>query len=76
MPEKTLRAFADHGNVGKPLDSDISAADSVLTQAAAEGVDLETITRELAREGVQSFCDAYDQLLRCIRSKLGSLAMP
>jgi hypothetical protein len=39
-------------------------------------VDLEAITRELEREGVQSFCDAYDQLLRCIHSKLGSLAMP
>jgi transaldolase len=76
MPENTLRAFADHGNVGESLGPDLSAANAVLSQAGAEGVDLETITGELEREGVKSFCDAYDQLLRCIESKLGSFAMP
>jgi transaldolase len=76
MPEKTLRAFADHGSVGEPLGPDVSAADAVLSEAAAEDVDLKTVTRELEREGVQSFCDAYDKLLRCIQSKLGSIAMP
>src|SRR5215208_1198746 len=59
MPENTLHAFADHGNIGERLGSDISAANTVLADAAAEGVDLETITRELEREGVKSFCDAY-----------------
>ena len=76
MPENTLRAFADHGNLGERLGSDVSAANTVLADAAAEGVDLQTITRELEREGVNSFCDAYDQLLRCIETKLGSFAMP
>ena len=76
MPEKTLRAFAEHGNVAEPLGPDLSAANRVLAGAAAEGVSLETITRELERDGVQAFCDAYDELLRCIESKLGSFAMP
>jgi transaldolase len=76
MPEKTLRAFADHGHVERALDSDLTAADTVLSLAAAEGVDLETITHELESEGVKSFCDAYDRLLRCIESKLGSFATP
>jgi transaldolase len=76
MPENTLRAFADHGNIGDPLGSDVSAANAVLADAAAEGVDLETITRELEHEGVNSFSDAYDQLLRCIETRLGSFAMP
>jgi transaldolase len=76
MPENTLRAFADHGNTDERLGSDVSAANTVLADAAAEGVDLETITRELERDGVMSFCDAYDQLLRCIKTKLGSFAMP
>jgi transaldolase len=74
MPENTLRAFAQHGAVSEPLGSDLSAAHTVLSEAAAEGVDLETITRELEREGVQAFCDAYDELLKCIHSKLGSFA--
>jgi transaldolase len=76
MPEKTLRAFADHGNVERSLDSDLGAAQTLLSHAAAEGVDLGTITQELEREGVRSFCDAYDRLLRCIQSKLGSFATP
>jgi transaldolase len=74
MPESTLRAFADHGSVGEPLGSDVSAARALLAEAAAEGVDLEAITRDLEREGVESFCDAYRQLLGCIEAKLGSLA--
>ena len=73
MPEQTLRAFADHGNVGHALSADPEAAETVLSAAAAQGVDLEAITRELEREGVKAFCDSYEQLLACIESKLGSL---
>ena len=73
MPEKTLRAFADHGDVGHVLSSDVAAAEGVLLVAGVEGVDLRTITRELEQEGVQAFCDSYDQLLSCIESKVGSL---
>jgi transaldolase len=74
MPDKTLRAFADHGDVGHALSSDVAAAEGVLLVAGVEGVDLRTITRELEHEGVQAFCDSYDQLLSCIESKLGSLS--
>ena len=73
MPEKTLRAFADHGGVGHALSSDVTAAEGVLSVAGVEGVDLDTLTRMLEQEGVQAFCDSYDQLLSCIDSKLGSL---
>jgi transaldolase len=76
MPDKTLRAFADHGNVERALGSDLAATEAVLSAAAAEGLDLERITRELEREGVESFCDSYGELLSCIESKLGSLATP
>ena len=74
MPEKTLRAFADHGDVGHALSSDVAAAEGVLLVAGVKGVDLKTITRELEHEGVQAFCDSYDQLLSCIESKLGALS--
>jgi len=73
MPEQTLRAFAEHGNVEHALDADPAAAKATLAAAAEEGVDLETITAELEREGVKAFCDSYDQLIACIESKLGSL---
>ncbi len=73
MPQQTLRAFAEHGNVEHALDADPDAARTVLSAAAGEGIDLETITSELEREGVKAFCDSYEQLLACIESKLGSL---
>jgi transaldolase len=73
MPEQTLRAFADHGDVEQALDADPAAAQAILSSAAEEGVDLERITGELEREGVKAFCDSYNELVACIESKLGSL---
>jgi transaldolase len=73
MPEQTLRAFADHGDVEHALDADPAAAQAILSSAAEEGVDLERITGELERGGVKAFCDSYDELVACIESKLGSL---
>ena len=70
MPEHTLRAFADHGEVTPTLDTDPDAADRTLAQAQAAGIKLSTMTTELEREGVQSFCDSYRQLLDCIEGKL------
>ena len=73
MPEHTLRAFADHGEVTPTLAADPTAAARILAGAHAAGVDLTSVTDELEREGVQSFCDSYRQLLDCIESKLGTV---
>jgi transaldolase len=69
MPEATLRAFADHGRVRPALSVDAGAADKMLRRAAEVGVDLQAITAELEREGVQSFCHSYDELLTCVATK-------
>jgi transaldolase len=73
MPEKTLRAFADHGTIEVTLGPDADAAEAVLRAAAAEGVELDRIARELEDQGVRAFCDAYEQLSSCIESKARSL---
>jgi transaldolase len=72
MPEATMRAFADHGEVRDTLSVVVGAAKATLRRAHDAGVDLDAITAQLEREGVRSFCDAYDQLLACIEIKLGS----
>jgi transaldolase len=74
MPEQTLRAFADHGQVTRLLDADPAATEQTLQQAAQAGIDLAAVTAELEREGVESFCDSYRQLLACIESKLTVIA--
>jgi transaldolase len=74
MPEHTLRAFADHGRVARTLDADPAEAERTLGRAQAVGVDLASVTAELEREGVRSFCDSYDQLLNCIEQKIELVA--
>jgi len=70
MPEQTLRAVADHGEVARTLDRDPGAAEQTLAEAATAGIHLDSVTAELEREGVRSFCDSYHQLLDCIESKI------
>jgi transaldolase len=72
MPEPTLRAFADHGRVVRSVDVDPAGARQTLEDAAASGVDLASIAAELERDGVQSFCDSYDELRGCIEAKLAT----
>ncbi len=72
MPEQTLRAFGDHGTVARTLDADPDEAERTLADAAAVGIDLTTVTAQLEREGVRSFCDSYHQLLDCIERKLAT----
>lgn len=74
MPEQTLRAFADHGEVTRTLDADPTKAARTLADAAAGVIDLTSVTAELEREGVQSFCDSYHKLLDCIEHKLDTVA--
>jgi len=74
MPEQTLHAFADHGEVRRTVDTDPAGAAQTLADAAAAGIDLGSTTGGLEREGVQSFCDSYRQLLDCIDRKVGALA--
>jgi transaldolase len=70
MPEATLRAFADHGNLTAALDPDAASADATLRAARDAGLDLAAVTAELERDGVRSFCDSYRELLDCIEAKL------
>ena len=74
MPEQTLHAFADHGEVRPTLAADPGAAEQTLADAQAAGINLASVTAELEREGVQLFCDSYRELLDRIESKLGAVA--
>jgi transaldolase len=74
MPEATLRAFADHGHVGEPLDINAAEPDEILRRAAEAGVDLSALTAELERDGVRAFCDSYHELLACITETSSSRA--
>jgi transaldolase len=74
MPEATLRAFADHGDIGAALNADAAHAEQLLRDAAGAGVDLDAITTQLERDGVRSFCDSYHALLARIETVLPRIA--
>jgi transaldolase len=74
MPEATLHAFADHGDLEQAV-SIAGAAHATLRRAHDAGIDLAAVTSELEREGVRSFCDSYHELLDCIETKIRSTLM-
>jgi transaldolase len=76
MPERTLLAFADHGHVRDPIDPTSEWPGRVLAEAAEAGIDLDRITSELEREGVEAFSASYVRLLESLRPELGGATRP
>ncbi|MCW2619988.1 MAG: tal [Modestobacter sp.] len=70
MPEKTLMAYADHGQPGTPVQSAYADAEKVMQSVAEAGVDLDDVFRVLEEEGVQKFIDSWDELTESVRTEL------
>jgi transaldolase len=73
MPEETIEAFQDHGEVARTLDKGVDEARWLFEELASVGVDVDDVTRVLEEEGVQKFSDSFDELLDGIRAKRGEL---
>jgi transaldolase len=74
MPEETIEAFQDHGEVAPTLEQGIDDAKRLFEQLEQAGVDYDDVTATLEREGVEKFSDSFSDLLDGIRSKSGELA--
>ena len=74
MPEKTLRAFADHGQLLGTMASDGGDADAVLAQIAKAGVDIGALASKLQRDGAQAFVKSWQELRKRIADKSAVLA--
>jgi transaldolase len=73
MPEETIAAFQDHGEVALTLEEGLEEARQLFDDLAAAGVDVDDVTRVLEEEGIQKFSDSFDELLDGIRAKRGEL---
>ena len=69
IPEKTLKAFADHGEVGPLLPADGGDCEEVLAEFTAAGIDVDALAARLQDEGARSFVKSWEELLACIASK-------
>ena len=74
MPEKTMKAYADHGSAGTPVQKSYDEAAGVMKAVADAGVDLDDVFRVLEEEAVQKFVDSWDELTESVRSELEKLA--
>jgi transaldolase len=74
MPPATIDAFADHGVVARTVDADLDAAERVLADLTALGIDMRQVTDQLLEEGITSFQKSFDGLLGGIEKKVSSLA--
>jgi transaldolase len=73
MPEETIEAFQDHGEVALTLEADLDEAKRVFEQVAEAGVDYDDVVATLEREGVDKFADSFKELLDGVQSKRGEL---
>ncbi len=73
MPEKTLLAFADHGEVGDPLPADGGDAEEVLSEFAKAGVGVAALALRLQKEGADAFVSSWNDLIDSISQEAAKL---
>jgi transaldolase len=73
MPEKTLHAFAEHGEVDQILPPDGGDSASLLSQFAAVGFEVESLAATLLSDGAASFVASWNELMTVIDSKSAAL---
>jgi transaldolase len=73
MPEATLKAFGDHGELGEALPAGGGDAETVLAQFAKAGIDVDALAAQLQDEGAKSFVKSWDDLMSVINVKSAAL---
>ncbi|HVS06178.1 MAG TPA: bifunctional transaldolase/phosoglucose isomerase [Candidatus Dormibacteraeota bacterium] len=69
MPQQTMMAFKEHGEVRPSLLENVDGAHKVLSDLAAIGIDMDKVTSDLRIDGVKLFADSIDKLLEEITNK-------
>ncbi len=71
MPEKTMRAFADHGEVeGDQVTTKYAEAQQVMDDLAKLGIDYDDVIEVLENEGVDKFVKSWDELAATVEDQM------
>jgi transaldolase len=71
MPEKTLEAFADHGEVrGDQVTGRAGDAQEVFDRLAAAGIDFDDVLVVLETEGVDKFKKSWQELVETVQGQM------
>src|SRR3989454_459734 len=74
MPEGTLKALADHGELSEIMSNDGGDCEAALAQFAKAGIDIDALAAKLQDEGAKSFVNSWNELMGVIAFKSASLA--
>jgi transaldolase len=73
MPEKTLEAVADHGEIqGDQVTGHYEDAEQVMAQLKAVGIDYDDVIATLEQEGVDKFAKSWQELLDTVSGQMDS----
>jgi transaldolase len=76
MPEETIKAFQDHGEVrGDTVLEGVDEAHRLFEQLAAVGIDYDDVVATLEKEGVEKFSASFAELLEGVKAKSGAVAV-
>jgi transaldolase len=73
MPEGTLKALADHGEISEIMSADGGDCEAVLDQFAKAGIDVYALAAKLQEEGAKSFVASWKDLMGVIDSKCAAI---
>jgi len=73
MPEATIKALADHGELSTIMAADGGDCENLLAQFAKAGVNIDTLAAQLQDEGAESFVKSWKELMGVIASKSDAL---
>jgi transaldolase len=74
MPEATLKALAEHGELGTILPADGGDCEEVLTEFAKAGINVDSLAADLQDQGAKSFVKSWTDLMAVIASKSSALS--
>ncbi len=72
MPEGTLTAFHEHGEVGDIMPADGGDVEAVLRDFAKAGIDVDALATRLQDEGAKSFVESWTDLMSRMDLKSGA----
>ena len=75
MPQATMMAFKDHGQVQPTLTGDLSEAHATLDQLRSVGIDLDQITHQLQVDGVRLFSESFEELMTAIEGQQSTILL-
>jgi transaldolase len=73
MPPDTIDAFRDHGTVAATLEQDVDEAQLTLDNLVELGIDLDEVTEQLQKDGVEAFAKSFDSLMKTLEEKMAAL---